>query len=65
MESVKDLAAVIGLQGQLRSAEGLRVDGGVGDARKAYRRIDYRIRPLAGEGAAWAPSRLAELASKA
>ncbi len=65
MKSVKDLAAVIGLQGQLRTVEGLRVDVGVDDARMAYRRIDYRITPLAGEGAAWVTSRRAELESKA
>ena len=65
MKSVKDLAAVIGLQGQLRTAEGSRVDVGVGDARKAYPRIDYRITPLAGEGAAGVTSRRAELESKA
>jgi hypothetical protein len=38
---------------------------GVGDARKAYPRIDYRITPLAGEGAAGVTSRRAELESKA
>jgi hypothetical protein len=65
MKSVKDPAAVIGLQGQLRTAEGPRVDVGVGDARKAYPRIDYRITPLAGEGVAGATSRYPELGSNA
>ena len=59
MKSVKDPAAVIGLQGQLRTVEGLRVDVGVGDARKAYRRIDYRLSPV------WVASDRVELESKA
>ncbi len=65
MDSVKDLAAVIGLQGRLRTAEGLRVDVLVDDARKAYGRIDYRVSPLAGEGCAWVASDRVELESKA
>jgi hypothetical protein len=56
MKSVKDLAAVIGLQGQLRTVEGLRVDVGVDDARMAYRRIDYRITPLAARARRRSPA---------
>jgi hypothetical protein len=65
MNSVKDLAAVIGLHGRLRKAEGLRVDVTEDDARKAYGRVDYRVTLLSGEGGAGVTSRHPELGSDA
>jgi hypothetical protein len=65
MDSVKDLVAVIGLHGWLRTAEGLGVNVTVDDARKAYGRIDYRVSPLAGEGCMRVASARVELESRA
>jgi hypothetical protein len=65
MNSIKDLAAVIGFQGRPRKAEGIRVDVAVDDARKAYGQIDYRVALLSGEGVPGATSRYTELRSNA
>jgi hypothetical protein len=64
MENVKDLAAVIKLQGQLPTAEVLRVDVAVDRTRKAYGRIDYRVSTLAGEARGSVVSDRVELESK-
>lgn len=61
MESVKELLKVVGLQGRLRTAEGLSVEVLVDDARKAYGRVDYLVSPLAGDGCAWVTSDRVEL----
>jgi hypothetical protein len=58
MNSVKDLAAVIGLHGRLRPRVNVTVD----DARKAYGQIDYRVTLLAAK---WVTSDRVELESKA
>jgi hypothetical protein len=63
MDSVKDLAAVIGLHARLRTAEGLLVDVTVDNAHNG--RIDYRISPLASEGCVWVASDHVELESEA
>jgi len=64
MDGVKDLAAVIGLHNQLRTAE-RHVDTPVDDARKAYGRIHYRVTPLAGGRATSVTSGRVELESRA
>lgn len=65
MKSIRDLASVIGLQGKLRTAEGLRVEVVTDDAREAYGCTDFRVTPLAGEGAALVTSHRIELESRA
>jgi hypothetical protein len=56
MSSIRKLAAAIGCQAKLRTAEGLRVEVVIDDARKAYGRTDYRVSPLAGDGVCWVSS---------
>ena len=56
MNSVKDLAVVIGLHGRPRKAEGLRVDVSVDNARKAYGRIDDLVTTLGRGRTTWAPA---------
>ena len=53
---VKDLRRVIGSKGHLATAEQLRVGVLVVDARHAYGRVDYEVRPLNGTGSAWVSS---------
>jgi hypothetical protein len=64
MESVRDLVAVIRLQGQLPTAEGLRIDVAVDGTRKAYGRTDYRVSTLAGEACVSVANHCVELESK-
>lgn len=61
MDGVKELVRVIGRHGRLRTAEGLRIAVLVHDARRACGRVDYRVSPLAGEGACWVASDRVEL----
>jgi hypothetical protein len=53
MGGIKELAAAVGREGKLRTAEGLRVDVTVEDARRVYGRVDFRVSPLAGACSAW------------
>ncbi len=61
MDRVKDLAAVIGLHNQLRTAKRVLVD----DAHKTYGEIDDFVTTLARGRTTWVTSGRVELESRA
>lgn len=50
---MSSLAAVIGCEGALQTAEGLSVAVWIIDARRCYGRVDYQVQPLKGAGVVW------------
>lgn len=51
--NARELAALLGSSGLLRSADGLRVSVRVLDARPAFGRLDLLVEPVEGSGSAW------------
>jgi hypothetical protein len=58
---VKDLTKLIGREARLVTQELLSVGVTVIDARRCYGRVDLKVQPLVGAGAAWVDAQRVQL----